>query len=137
MAEENLIEPSASKACSTTCIVHSSVYTKVVLILYCVIKSLKRIILFAYIVRPCSGAKMWIWYKQSRWHMTIFSILKGQLQGYNTIFKDLKMTFRTKILKKKLYHVNQHQKYYKLCLDNFSLRWLFFDCALDCGQVEF
>ena len=40
------------------------------------------------------------------------------------------MTFRTKILKKKLYHVNQHQKYYKLCFDNFSLQRLFFLTAL-------
>ena len=47
--------------------------------------------------------------------------LKGQLHGEAEIFKGLKMTFRTKILKKKLYHVNQRQKYYKLCFDNFSL----------------
>ena len=36
------------------------------------------------------------------------------------------MTLRTKILNKKLYHVNQHQKYYKLCFENFFLRRLFF-----------
>ena len=47
--------------------------------------------------------------------------LKGQLHGRAEIFKGLKMTFRTKILKIKLYHVNQRQKYYKLCFDNFSL----------------
>ena len=35
------------------------------------------------------------------------------------------MTFGTKILKNRLYHVNQHEKYYKLCFDNFSLRRLF------------
>ena len=65
-------------------------------------------------------------------------LLKGQLKGRAKIFKGLKMTFRTKILKKKLYHVNQHQKYYKLCFNNFSLRQLFyFDRALDRGQVEF
>ena len=40
------------------------------------------------------------------------------------------MTFRTKILKKKLYHVNQHQKYYKLCFDNFSVWRLFLLTAL-------
>ena len=56
--------------------------------------------------------------------------LKGQLHGRAEIFKGLKMTFRTKILEKKLYHVNQHQKYYKLCFDNFSLRRLFFLTAL-------
>ena len=66
-----------------------------------------------------------------------FPCLKGQLQGHTIIFKGLKMTFRTKILKNKLYHINQHQKYYKLCFDNFSLRRLFFDRALDRGQVEF
>ena len=49
-------------------------------------------------------------------------LLKGQLQGRAEIFKGLKMTFRTTILKKNLYHVNQRQKYYKLCFDNFSLR---------------
>ena len=65
-------------------------------------------------------------------------MLKGQSQGHNTIFKGLKMTFRKKMLKKKLYHVNQHQKYYKLCFDNFSVwRLFFFDRALDRGQVEF
>ena len=47
--------------------------------------------------------------------------LKGKLQGCAEIFKGLKMTFRTKILEKKLYHVNQRQKYCKLCFDNFSL----------------
>ena len=63
---------------------------------------------------------------------------KGQLHGRIEIFKGLKMTFRTKILKKKLYHANQRKKYYKLCFDNFSLRQLFyFDRALDRGQVEF
>ena len=69
----------------------------------------------------------------------IFYNLKGLSQGHNTIFKGMKMTFRTKILKKKkLYHINQRQKYYKLCFDNFSLRELFyFDRALDRGQVEF
>ena len=35
--------------------------------------------------------------------------LKGESQGHNSTFKGLKMTFRTKILRKKLYHVNQHQ----------------------------
>ena len=52
-------------------------------------------------------------------------IFKGQLHGRAEIFKGLKMAFRTKILEKKLYHVNQRQKYYKLCFDNFSLRPLF------------
>ena len=56
--------------------------------------------------------------------------LKGESQGHNAIFKGLKMTFRTKILKNKLYHVNQHQKYYKLCFDNFSVWRLFFLTAL-------
>ena len=51
--------------------------------------------------------------------------LKGESQGHNVIFKGLKMTFRIKKLKKKLYHINQHQKYYKLWFDNFSLRRLF------------
>ena len=72
--------------------------------------------------------------------LCIFSIvfLKGQYHGDAVIFKGLKMTFRTKILKKKLYHVNQHQKYYKLCFENFSVwRLFFFDRALDRGQVEF
>ena len=64
--------------------------------------------------------------------------LKGQLHGRAEIFKGLKMTFKTKILNKKVYHVNQHQKYYKLCFDNFSLqRLLFFDRALDRGQLQF
>ena len=31
-------------------------------------------------------------------------VLKGQSQGHNAIFKGLKMTFRTKILKKKYYN---------------------------------
>ena len=31
----------------------------------------------------------------------VTGILKGQLQGHTTIFKGLKMTFRTKILRKK------------------------------------
>ena len=62
--------------------------------------------------------------------------LKEQLHGRAEIFEGLKITFRTKILKKKLYHVNHHQKYYKLCFDNFSLRRLFFfDRALDGGQA--
>ena len=60
--------------------------------------------------------------------------LKGQLHGCIKILKGLKMTYRTKILKKN-YHVNQHQKYYKLCFDNFSLQQL--DCALDRGQAQF
>ena len=47
--------------------------------------------------------------------------LKGQLHGRAEIFKGLKMTSRMKILRKKLYHVNQRQKHYKLCFDNFSL----------------
>ena len=51
-------------------------------------------------------------------------MLKGQLHGRAEIFEDLKMTFRTKI-KKKICHVNQHQKHYKLCLNNFSLRPFF------------
>ena len=51
--------------------------------------------------------------------------LKGLYHGHAVIFEGLKMTFRTKIFEKKLYHVNQHQKYYKLCIDNFSLRPLF------------
>ena len=42
------------------------------------------------------------------------------------IFKGLKMTFRTEILKK-IYHVYEHQKYYKLC--NFFLGQLFFTAA--------
>ena len=42
----------------------------------------------------------------------------------------MKITFRKKKLKKKLYHVNQHQKYYNLCFDNFSLRQLLFLTAL-------
>ena len=45
--------------------------------------------------------------------------LKGQSQGHNAIFKGQKMTFKTKILEKKLYYVNQHQKYYKLFLKSF------------------
>ena len=74
---------------------------------------------------------------KKRWPVFIL-LLKGLSQGHNAIFKGLKMTFRMKILKKKLYHVNQRQKYYKLCFDNFSLRQLFyFDRALDRGQVEF
>ena len=52
--------------------------------------------------------------------LSFLNTLKGQLQGRAEIFKGLKMTFRTKILKK-MYHVKQHQKYYKLCFDNFSL----------------
>ena len=81
--------------------------------------------------------------RKSYFSRLIFSILilvqgRCELQGNNAIFKGLKMTFRTKILKKKLYHVNQHQKYYKLCFDNFSLRPLFiFDRALDHGQAHF
>ena len=63
--------------------------------------------------------------------------LKGQSHGHTIIFKGLKMTFRKKILKEKLYHVNQHQKYYKLCFDNFPLQRLFFDHALDRGQAQF
>ena len=55
----------------------------------------------------------------------LFFFLKGKSQGHNAIFKGLKIAFRTKIVKKKLYHVNQHQKFYKLCFDNFSLRPLF------------
>ena len=62
-----------------------------------------------------------------------YKVLKGQLHGRAENFEGLKMTFRTKI-----YHVNQHQKYYKLCFDNFPLRPLFiFGRALDRGQVEF
>ena len=61
--------------------------------------------------------------------------LKGQLHGPTKIFKGLKMTFR-KNVEKKLYHVNQHQKYYKLCFDNFSLRQPFFDRAPDRGQFH-
>ena len=38
-------------------------------------------------------------------------LLKGQLQGHTIILRVLKMTLRTKILKNKLYHINQHQKY--------------------------
>ena len=65
-------------------------------------------------------------------------VLKGQLHGRAEIFNGLKMTFRTKILKKKLYHANQRKKYYKLCFDNFSLGQLFyFDCALDRSQAQF
>ena len=55
----------------------------------------------------------------------LHQILKGQLQGHTAIFQGLKMTFRTKIKEKSLYHVNQHQKYYKLCFDNFFLQPLF------------
>ena len=51
----------------------------------------------------------------------IFDKLKGQLHGRAEIFNGLKITFRMKILRKKLYHANQRQKYYKLCFDNFSL----------------
>ena len=54
--------------------------------------------------------------------------LKGQLQDRAEIFKGLKVTFITKILKK-IYYVNQHQKYYKICFDNFSLGQLFFTAA--------
>ena len=62
---------------------------------------------------------------------------KGESQGHNDIFKGMKMTFRTKILKKKLYHVNQHKKCYKLCFDKFSLRPLFsFGCAPVRGQFH-
>ena len=57
-------------------------------------------------------------------------ILKGLYHGHAVIFEGLKITFRTKILKKKLYHVNQHQKYYNLCFDNFSVWRLFFLTAL-------
>ena len=74
------------------------------------------------------------------WITAFFSpnILKGQSHGHTVIFKGLKMTFREKILKKKIYHVTQPQKYYNLCFDNFSLRPLFiFGRALDRGQVEF
>ena len=56
-------------------------------------------------------------------------VLKGLSQGHNAIFKGLKMTFRMKILKKKLYHVNQRQKYYKCCFDNFFLRRFFLPCS--------
>ena len=59
--------------------------------------------------------------KETNQIQTTLRKLKGQSQGHNAIFRGLKMTFRTKILKIKLYHVNQHQKYYKLCFDNFSL----------------
>ena len=62
--------------------------------------------------------------------------LKGESHGHNAIFKGLKMTFRTKVLKKKLYNVNQHQKYYKLFGQLFSTT-TFFDRALDRGQVQF
>ena len=64
--------------------------------------------------------------------------LKGESQGHNAIFKGLKTTFRTNILRKKLYHVSQHKKHYKLCFDNFSLRPLFiFDRALERSQAHF
>ena len=70
--------------------------------------------------------------------LSLYPPLKGLYHGHAINFEGLKMTSGTKILKKKLYHVNQHQKYYKLCFDNFSLRRLFFfDRALDCGQVKF
>ena len=51
--------------------------------------------------------------------MTI--LFKKISQGHSAIFKGLKMTFRKIILKKKIYHVNQRQKYYKLCFNNFFL----------------
>ena len=63
--------------------------------------------------------------------------LKGLSQGHNAIFKGLKMTFGTKILRKKLYHVNQRQKYYKLCFENFSLWWLFLTALLIAVNFKF
>ena len=40
-------------------------------------------------------------------------------------------------MKKKLYHVNQHQKYYKLCFYNFSLRPLFLTALLIAVKLNF
>ena len=52
--------------------------------------------------------------------------------------KVWKWPWNWKFWRKNLYQIIQHQKYYKLCFDNFSLRPLFiFGRALDCGQVEF
>ena len=50
-----------------------------------------------------------------------YQMLKRTVAWSHRIFKGLKMTFITKILKK-IYHVNQYQKYYILCFDNFSSR---------------
>ena len=55
---------------------------------------------------------------KKRWPVFIL-LLKGLSQGHNAIFKGLKMTFRMKILKKKLYHANQHQNTTNFVLTTF------------------
>ena len=63
--------------------------------------------------------------------------LKGQYHGHSVIFKGLKMTFRTKILKKNYTTLISIKNTINFVLTTFPYGDFFFDRALDCGQVEF
>ena len=67
--------------------------------------------------------------------LCIFS--KVSLKVTTQSLKVWKWPLKQKCWEKKLYHVNQHQKYYKLCFDNFSLQRLFLTALLIAVKLNF